>query len=203
MSNETTSSAAAPNASRKTRRPPRISVMIFLFTLVIWVMLWGELTAANVVTGIIVATLLNLAMPVPPATDLDLNFGGLVRLFGSWAIDFVVASVHVAYLAIRRADPPPTAIIKVPMRTHADISLATAMALINLQPGGIIVDVDKQKKILTMHLLDASSTGNIERQIAQLTRMERRVIRAFENRDVHEPPKSRAAQTAKAERSNR
>jgi multicomponent Na+:H+ antiporter subunit E len=200
MSKATTNSPARSRANAKTRRPPRISVMIFLFTLVVWVMLWGELTIANVVTGSIVATLLNLAMPVPPATDLDMNFGGLVRLFGSWAIDFVVASVHVAYLALRRADPPPTAIIKVPMRTNADISLATAMALINLQPGGIIVDVDKQKKILTMHLLDASSTGNIERQIAQLTRMERRVIRAFENRDVDEPPKSR---TAQAERSNR
>lgn len=170
----------------KTNKAPRVSVLIFLFTLVIWVMLWGEVTAANVITGIIVATLLNLAMPVPPATGIDLNFGGLVRLFGSWTIDFVVASFHVAWLAVRRADPPPTAIIKVPMRTNGDLTLATAMALINLQPGGIIIDVDKRERTLTMHLLDASSTGKIDKQINQLTRIERRVIRAFENRDVDE-----------------
>lgn len=170
------------------KRPPRISILLFLFTLIIWVMLWGELTFANVLSGILVATLLNLAMPIPPSSELDINFGGMVRLFGSWAIDFVKASVNVAWLAIRRADPPPTAIIKVPMRTNDDISLATAMALINLQPGGIIVDIDKREKTLTMHLLDASSTGKVAEQINQLTRIERRVIRAFENRDVHEHP---------------
>ena len=168
------------------KRPPRISILLFLFTLIIWVMLWGEVTFANVLSGILVATLLNLAMPIPPNSALDINFGGMVRLFGSWTIDFVKASISVAWLAIRRDDPPPTAIIKVPMRTNDDISLTTAMALINLQPGGIIVDIDKRKKTLTMHLLDASSTGKVAEQINQLTRIERRVIRAFENRDVNE-----------------
>lgn len=174
-------------------KTPRISVLIFLFTLVIWVMLWGEVTVANVITGIIVATLLNLAMPVPPAHGIHLNFGGLVRLFASWTIDFVVASLYVAWLAVRRADPPPTAIITVPMRTNGDITLATAMALINLQPGGIIVDVDKQERTLTIHLLDASSTSKIDKQIDQLTRIERRVIRAFENREVDEVTEAEVA----------
>ncbi|MGK8361608.1 Na+/H+ antiporter subunit E [Corynebacterium amycolatum] len=170
------------------KRPPRISILLFLFTLIIWVMLWGEVTFANVLSGILVATLLNLAMPIPPNSALDINFGGMVRLFGSWTIDFVKASISVSWLAIRRADPPPTAIIKVPMRTNDDISLTTAMALINLQPGGIIVDIDKREKTLTMHILDASSTGKVAEQINQLTRIERRVIRAFENRDVNEQP---------------
>ena len=170
------------------KRPPRISILLFLFTLIIWVMLWGEVTFANVLSGILVATLLNLAMPIPPNSALDINFGGMVRLFGSWTIDFVKASISVSWLAIRRADPPPTAIIKVPMRTNDDISLTTAMALINLQPGGIIADIDKREKTLTMHILDASSTSKVAEQINQLTRIERRVIRAFENRDVNEQP---------------
>ncbi|MDC7115870.1 Na+/H+ antiporter subunit E [Corynebacterium amycolatum] len=170
------------------KRPPRISILLFLFTLILWVMLWGEVTFANVLSGILVATLLNLAMPIPPNSALDINFGGMVRLFGSWTIDFVKASISVSWLAIRRADPPPTAIIKVPMRTNDDISLTTAMALINLQPGGIIVDIDKREKTLTMHILDASSTSKVAEQINQLTRIERRVIRAFENRDVNEQP---------------
>lgn len=170
------------------KRPPRISILLFLFTVIIWVMLWGEVTFANVLSGILVATLLNLAMPIPPNSALDINFGGMVRLFGSWTIDFVKASISVAWLAIRRDDPPPTAIIKVPMRTNDDISLTTAMALINLQPGGIIVDIDKREKTLTMHILDASSTSKVAEQINQLTRIERRVIRAFENRDVNEQP---------------
>ncbi len=170
------------------KRPPRISILLFLLTLILWVMLWGEVTFANVLSGILVATLLNLAMPIPPNSALDINFGGMVQLFGSWTIDFVKASISVSWLAIRRADPPPTAIIKVPMRTNDDISLTTAMALINLQPGGIIVDIDKREKTLTMHILDASSTSKVAEQINQLTRIERRVIRAFENRDVNEQP---------------
>lgn len=191
------------------KRPPRISILLFLLTLILWVMLWGEVTFANVLSGILVATLLNLAMPIPPNSALDINFGGMVRLFGSWTIDFVKASISVSWLAIRRADPPPTAIIKVPMRTNDDISLTTAMALINLQPGGIIVDIDKREKTLTMHILDASSTSKVAEQINQLTRIERRVIRAFENRDVNEqstksvPSDNQVSSDKSSERSSR
>nr|WP_120491725.1 Na+/H+ antiporter subunit E [Corynebacterium lactis] len=177
-----------PTRKKGLKKPPRISLVMFLLLLVIWIFLWGEVSVGNVVSGVLVIALLTVAvpLPLPPVSAMELNFSGLVRLFGSWAIDFLVASVQVAWIAVRRADPPPAAIIEVPMRVSGDITLATAMALINLQPGGIIIDVDKQKKTLTLHILDASSTGQIERHVAQLARMERRVIRAFENRDVND-----------------
>ncbi|ALA68108.1 Na+/H+ antiporter subunit E [Corynebacterium lactis] len=179
------------------KKPPRISLVMFLLLMVMWVFLWGEVSVGNIVSGVLVIGLLTLAvpLPLPPVSEMELNISGLIRLFGSWAIDFLVASVEVAWIAIRRANPPPAAIIEVPMRVRGDITLATAMALINLQPGGIIVDVDKRKKTLTMHILDASSTCKVDKQIAQLTRLERRVLRAFENRDVAdvEAPNASAA----------
>lgn len=171
---------------RSLSKPPRISLVIFVLLLIMWVLLWGEVSVGNVLSGIIVIGVLTLAvpLPLPPVSAMDLNFSGLIRLFGSWSIDFLVASFQVAWIAVRRQDPPPAAIIEVPMRVRGDITLATAMALINLQPGGIIIDVDKQRRTLTLHILDASSTGKVDKQVAQLARLERRILRAFENRDI-------------------
>lgn len=181
---------APDTAQRPRRRPRRISLMVFVLLLAMWVLLWGDLSWANVISGIAVIVLMTLIMPLPPlpSTDMELNVSGLVRLMGTWTIDFLVASVQVAWIAIRRQEPPPGAFIEVPMRTNGDITLATAMALVNLQPGGIIVDVDKVRKTLTLHLLDASSTGKVDDQIARLIRLERRIVRALENRDVEDTP---------------
>ena len=65
------------------------------------------------------------------------------------------------------------------MRTRDDLSLASAIALINLQPGGLAIDIDNRRKTVTMHP-DGSSTGRIDKTIRQLGRLEWQVIRAFE-----------------------
>ncbi|WP_448852716.1 Na+/H+ antiporter subunit E [Corynebacterium sp. 335C] len=163
----------------------RPSLLMFVALVVMWQLLWGEVTVGNLVGGVLVAGFISLVVPMPrvPVTGLRINWWAMAKLFAAWAIDFVVASLRVAWLAVRRADPPPSAVIKVPMRTNDDITLASAIALINLQPGGIVTDIDRGRQLLTMHILDGSSTGGIERTIAELARMERRVIRAFEDRD--------------------
>lgn len=170
----------------KPTRASRPSFILFAWLVLMWIILWGEISWGNLIGGIGVATLIAIIVPMPrfPVGELKFNINALVRLFASWSIDFVIASFQVAWIAVRRADPPPSAIIHVPMRTKEDFTLATAMALINLQPGGIIIDIDKETHLLTMHILDASSTSKVDKTIAQLTRFERRIVRAFENRDV-------------------
>lgn len=170
----------------KDMKASRPSFILFIWLVVMWVILWGEISWGNILGGVTIALLIAIIVPMPrlPIGELNFNFNALLRLFASWSIDFIVASFQVAWLAVRRADPPPSAVIHVPMRTREDLTLATAMALINLQPGGIIIDIDKETHLLTMHILDASSTSKIDKTIAQLTRFERRIVRAFENRDV-------------------
>ncbi|WP_295624845.1 Na+/H+ antiporter subunit E [uncultured Corynebacterium sp.] len=174
------------SARRERRRRERPSLILFVWIIVMWQLLWGELTWANLFGGIAVATLISIFTPMPsvPVSDIDVNWPAMIKLFATFFVDFVVASFTVAWLAIRREDPPPSAAVEIPMRTRDDLTLASAIALINLQPGGLVVDIDNRRQTVIMHLLDGSSTGRIDRTVRQLGRLERQVIKAFENRDL-------------------
>lgn len=172
--------------STRAKRPPRLSLLLGIWLLLMWVALWGNFSWANIISGIIIVLLISVAVPMPrlPNTALDINIGALCTLFIIWAWEFFTSSLSVAWIAVRPSPPPPSAVITVPLRFRDDITLATGMALINLQPGGLIVDVDKRKKTVTMHILDASSTGTLEGTRGRLAAFERRLIRALENREV-------------------
>lgn len=181
-------------AARERARDNRPSLLMFVSLVVMWQLLWGEVTVGNVVGGVLVASFVAVVVPMPrlPVTALRINWWAMVKLFVGWFIEFFVASLRVAWLAVRTADPPPSAIITVPMRTSDDITLASAVALINLQPGGIVTDIDRTNQTLTMHILDGSSSGLVDRTAGDLARMERRVIRAFEDRDPADGPRTGA-----------
>ncbi len=172
------------------RRKSQPSFILFVWLIVMWQLLWGEVTWANVAGGIGVALLVSIFVPMPrvPVSDISVNWPAMIRLFATFFVDFIVASFTVAWLALRRSDPPPSAVVEVPMRTRDDLTLASAIALINLQPGGLVIDIDNRRKTVTMHLLDGSSTGRIDKTIAQLGRLERQVVRAFENRELDDAP---------------
>lgn len=175
---------------REERRKGRPSFILFLWIVVMWQLLWGEITWANIAGGIGVALLISIFVPMPrvPVSDIRVNWPAMIALFATFIVDFIVASFTVAWLALRRSDPPPSAIVEIPMRTRDDLTLASAIALINLQPGGLVIDIDNRRKTVLMHLLDGSSTGRIDKTIAQLGRLERQVVKAFENRELDDEP---------------
>lgn len=177
-------------ARREERRKGRPSFILFLWIVVMWQLLWGEITWANIAGGIGVALLISIFVPMPrvPVSDIRVNWPAMIALFATFIVDFIVASFTVAWLALRRADPPPSAIVEIPMRTRDDLTLASAIALINLQPGGLVIDINTRRKTVLMHLLDGSSTGRIDKTIAQLGRLERQVVKAFENRELDDEP---------------
>lgn len=188
MSPDKNHAGVAKPDKREERRKSRPSFILFLWIVVMWQLLWGEVTWANIFGGIGVGLLISIFVPMPrvPVSDIDVHWPSMIKLFATFFVDFIVASFTVAWLAVRRQDPPPSAVVEIPMRTRDDLSLASAIALINLQPGGLAIDIDNRRKTVTMHLLDGSSTGRIDKTIRQLGRLEWQVIRAFESRDIHE-----------------
>lgn len=183
-------SDTAKRDRREERRKSRPSFILFIWIVIMWQLLWGEVTWANIFGGIGVALLISIFVPMPrvPVSDIRVNWPAMIKLFATFFVDFLVASFTVAYLALRRQDPPPCAVVEIPMRTRDDLTLASAIALINLQPGGLVIDIDNRRKTVTMHLLDGSSTGRIDKTVAQLARLERQVIRAFESREIDDEP---------------
>ncbi|AKK11898.1 Na+/H+ antiporter subunit E [Corynebacterium uterequi] len=165
---------------RKIRQ--RLRPLFILWTIAMWCLLMGEVTWANLLAGLGVGVLVAVALPLPamPIAGIKVHWGLLLAFIAEWLWDLLVASVKVAWLAVRRQDPPRTAIVTLPMRVANELVLYFACVSYNLQPGGTITDIDIANRTLTIHLLDADDDVDLQREANNVAELERRMIRIFE-----------------------
>lgn len=147
-----------------------------------WCLLMGEFSWANFISGLLVGSLIVFGLPLPamPIAGLQVHWWALLRYMVSWVRDLLVASVKVAWLALRPAGPPKSAIVRVPMRVSNELVLSFATSLYNLQPGGTVSDIDIANRMWTVHLLDAGDERALAREIENVAALERNMIRIFE-----------------------
>ena len=94
----------------------------------------------------------------------------------------LASSCHVAWIALRRTEQPPAALVRVPMRVADDLVFSLAVGILNLQPGGSVSDFDLDNRELTVHLLDGSSHATVEREIKNINQLEARLNQIFVTR---------------------
>lgn len=147
---------------------------------VVWVLLWGGFTPLLVVGGILVGLLVTAAFPFPPVLrDGHVRPWPTVRLFGIFGAEMLLASIEVAWIAIRPAAPPRSAVIRVDLVTRSEFLLTITAELISLVPGSVLIELDSTLGHIWLHLLDGSSPERIERARTRALAQERRVIAAF------------------------
>lgn len=164
---------------------PRWRIVVALT--VIWLLLWGAVTPTLVVGGVLTSVLVLLLFPFPRAPwRWTLRPWPTLVLAARFLADLVRASVQVAWLAVRPAAAPPSAVVRVPLLTRNEL-LATATAeLVSLVPGSLLVEIDTDAPALYLHVLDARSPERLERAVAAAHEQERRVIEAWAPRDERE-----------------
>ncbi|HCX83991.1 MAG TPA: Na+/H+ antiporter subunit E [Micrococcales bacterium] len=160
------------------RRRPSVTAVVWLA--VVWVLLWGDLTIANVLAGLMVALAVAWFLPLPrvPFAGRPSGFG-LVRLFGRLAGDIVVASVHVAAVALRFGHEPRGGVLRVRLRSRSDLYLTLTADLCSLVPGSIIVEAHRATGTLYVHTLDLSGPGAVEHARTVVLDQEARVLYAL------------------------
>ncbi|WP_342318440.1 Na+/H+ antiporter subunit E [Corynebacterium mayonis] len=157
----------------------------FVFWLTcMWILLQGELTWGNLIAGLLLSTAVVVVLPLPrlPIGDTKIHYPRLVLFILCWLGDLILASIKVSWLALRPADPPRNAILRVPMRVANEFVLYLATCAYNLQPGGSVSDIDIANREWTIHVLDADTEEDIEREIDNVRRLERQMIDIFESR---------------------
>ncbi|GAB3073394.1 Na+/H+ antiporter subunit E [Corynebacterium aquatimens] len=149
---------------------------------VMWILLMGELTWGNFFAGLALALAIVWLLPLPPVPlwGIRLNLWELLKFGVHWLWELIVASVKVSWLAIRPADPPMSAIFVVPMRLATELELYFAACAYNLQPGGCVTDFDLANRTWTIHVLDAHTQKDIERELANVAKLERSMLAIFE-----------------------
>lgn len=166
--------------SPESRRRGALSFQVasVLWLTLVWVGLWGSVTVANVLAGLVVAVLVVLGLPMP-AIDYHgrIRVGRLLLLVGRIAVDLVVASTQVAMLALGRRTPR-SAVIRVALRSHSDLYLTLVAQLVSLVPGSMVVEAHRVSGTLYVHVLDVAPDG-IEAHRRDVLAIEERVLRAL------------------------
>ena len=147
---------------------------------IMWVLLWGDLTPANVLTGVVVAVGLVLVFPPAPSNDDPLVVRPVAAAsFLVWFLwQLVITNVAVArevLLPRSRSDIRP-AVVAVRLRTRSG-RLATIIAnAITLTPGTLTIDARGRPALLYVHVLSFTDEASA---VADVEDLERRAVRAF------------------------
>lgn len=169
----------------------------FVWLVAVWMLLWGQFTVLAAVTGVVVALFVTTVFRLPP---VELS-GRVNVLRGAWFIlAFVAAlvrgSLTVAWQVVNPVRYPGTAIIAVPLRTNDDLIMAHVAVTASLIPGSLIIDIDRDRRILYLHVIGVHSDDDVRGQRAAVLRWEARIVKAVGSREQVQLVTAAAGSTA-------
>lgn len=165
----------------------RIRLPVVVGLTVIWSMLWGGLSPLSLVGGLLVSILIVLVFPFP-AVNLDgtLRPVRLLVLIGRFLYDLVVASIHVAWAALRPSGAPKSAVIEIHLVSRSDLLQVLTGEFVSLVPGSLLIELDAENGRMWLHVLDGSTPERVEQARRNARAQEHRVIAAFGSREEYE-----------------
>jgi multicomponent Na+:H+ antiporter subunit E len=167
-----------PAAPARVRWRDRTIAVVVLVT--VWMLLWGVLSWANLISGLAVSVVVLAVFPLPPVTFAGrLRPVALLRFAGRFVTDLVVASAQLAVLAFRFGHEPRSAIIRAPLRVPSDLVLTLTGEAVSLVPGSLIVDTDQASTTLYIHVLGVSGRAGVERFRGSVYEVEERIVRVI------------------------
>ena len=167
-----------------TRRGATLALVAWLTA--VWVGLWGSVTVANVLGGVVVSLVLVLLLPPAPASGPAVLAPVPLLRFGlRFLADLVVSSVQVVRLVLGRRIALRQAIVPVQVPGASDTLLTVLADAISLTPGTLTVDVDPGTGTLYVHVLDVGDgSQGVERVRAALQDQARATVRALGSADA-------------------
>jgi multicomponent Na+:H+ antiporter subunit E len=107
----------------------------------------------------------------------------LLVFAGHFVLDLVVSAAQVAWQALRPGSQRKSAIVQVQLRTDSDLLLTMVAEALSLVPGSLVLDLDREERTVTVHLLHVRDREHVERERADVLVVEDRLIRAFGSRE--------------------
>ena len=182
---------ATPVNKREVRRERRAGSLLrlhelplLLGLLLTWMLLWREFSWLSLVSGVVVSIIAMRLFYLPPVILAGrFNAWWALRYLGYFLWHLALASVQVAWLAIKPGPPPRTAIIAAKLRTRSDFVLTLVALTISLIPGSLVVEVDRFGSTLYLHVLNTPTGKEISQMRSQTLRIEELLLRAVGSRE--------------------
>jgi multicomponent Na+:H+ antiporter subunit E len=161
---------------------------VLCWLILVWMLLWGTVSAANILSGLAIALLITLLLPLPPVpVEGRLHPLSLLRLIVTVFYYLTLSSVQVAWLAVKPGPPPLSAVLRAHVAVKSDLVLALACNIFNLIPGSIVLEIDQTRRMLYMHVIDVGSDRAMNRFYKQVAEVERLLVSTFERESDWRP----------------
>lgn len=161
-------------------RPRRVQPVPLLWLTGIWVLLQGSVTWGNVLSGLLLGALVLVAFPLPRLImGVRVQPVGLAVLVVRFLHDLVVASVRVAWQAVRPGPVVTGRVLQVQLVGRRDLFLTITAEMVALVPGTVVIDLDAGSGRLLLHALDVHTDEQVEATRRAVRGQERRVLRAL------------------------
>ena len=146
----------------------------------VWILLWGTFSWANLISGTLVALLVIGLFPLPrvegPGRLRPLAALGLLVHLN---LDLVRSSIQVAWQSIRPGPPVRSAVVAVRLESSSEFVLAMVVETLSLVPGSVVIDVEPRERTLYAHVLGADDDAAVEAFTEQVRRVEADITAAF------------------------
>jgi len=161
---------------------------------VIWVLLWGEASLANLLSGVALATVVLVAFPGDRPDDetrYRLQLGSFLRLVGYMLAQLVRSNLLLTREVLSIRPALRTAVIALELDTRSPALITTMANLIALNPGTIVIEIDEPGEVLYIHIFYLDDLEAVRDDVEDLQRL---VIGAFTPRQKE--PQSRTELTS-------
>lgn len=153
---------------------------------VVWIMLWGNISWGNFFAGLLLAAGILLMFPLPPVSlGVRLHPWAFVVLVVKFNIDLVKASLQVAYRAVAPWWKPQGRVLRIPLRSDNDLICVITAEMTALVPGTVVIDVSPSERWLLLHVFHAPDDNALRKAVEAVHSQEIRVIKALALHKAH------------------
>lgn len=153
---------------------------VLLWITVLWVLLWGNLSIANVVSGLIVAvtvlTVSGLAATSSGESRSRLAPLAALHFAGFFVYKLVEANIFLAWEIVTPNNRINTGVVEVPLRTESNVATMIVANVITLTPGSLVIEAVGSPPVLYVNVLHLHDLDRVRRD---LLRIEELSVRAF------------------------
>jgi multicomponent Na+:H+ antiporter subunit E len=146
----------------------RIALLVF-----VWLLAWGEISVANLLSGAAVAAALLVAFPPERRTGHRARprVRGLARLAGWVAVQLVVSNVQMTREVLRRRSLAHPGVVVHHLTQPSDYVVTLMTSVICLSPGTMTVDVDADSSTIAVHFYDLRDVTEARSMLQRLERL--------------------------------
>ena len=128
----------------------RIALLVAL-----WLLAWGDITLANLLSGLAVAGALLVAFPLAPSKGTTARFHplGFAQLAAWVAVQLVVSNIVMTREILRRRPKAHPGVVAHRLTWPSEQTVTLMTSVIALSPGTMVVDVSRDASTIYVHFL--------------------------------------------------